>query len=204
MSSVKVPSFAAIKNALLVGLAEGNSYFSNYHLAAVVLLDPYILKSFLSVVSRCGFKMYFFLLVLSGIPALVAYWALASMYGTRKNLKVAPLPGKDIDEYIEIKDVELFRLYKGKDKIHIQVFHDAYFDGKAEFKGDVLDILEQRHSWAKFTFTPELFKHVFTKLIPDVISHSREQDQDQVQDHYDRGDEFYGWYISPHLDLLTS
>ncbi len=205
MPSVKESSFAAIKNAPLVGLAEGNSYFSNYHLAAVVLVVPYILKSILPLVSRGGFKTYLFLLVLSGAPTTVAYWTLASMYGARKNQKVT-LPGKDIEEYIEIKDAELSKLYKGKDKIPIQVFHDAYFDGKAEFKGlsiifagyvnpiltfdfckgDVLDILEQRHDWAKFTFTPELFKHVFTKLIPDVISHSREQDQDQVQDHYDR------------------
>ncbi|KAK0441005.1 sphingolipid C9-methyltransferase [Armillaria borealis] len=202
MPSVKESSFAAIKNAPLVGLAEGNSYFSNYHLAAVVLVVPYILKSILPLVSRGGFKTYLFLLVLSGVPTTVAYWTLASMYGARKNQKVT-LPGKDIEEYIEIKDAELSRLYKGKDKIPIQVFHDAYFDGKAEFKGDVLDILEQRHDWAKFTFTPELFKHVFTKLIPDVISHSREQDQDQVQDHYDRGDDFYGWFLGPRM-IYTS
>ncbi|KAK0239653.1 sphingolipid C9-methyltransferase [Armillaria nabsnona] len=202
MPSVKESSFAAIKNAPLVGLAEGNSYFSNYHLAAVVLVVPYILKSILPLVSRGGFKTYLFLLVLSGAPTTVAYWTLASMYGARKNQKVT-LPGKDIEEYIEIKDAELSRLYKGKDKIPIQVFHDAYFDGKAEFKGDVLDILEQRHDWAKFTFTPELFKHVFTKLIPDVISHSREQDQDQVQDHYDRGDDFYGWFLGPRM-IYTS
>ncbi|SJL00903.1 related to cyclopropane-fatty-acyl-phospholipid synthase [Armillaria ostoyae] len=202
MPSVKESSFAAIKNAPLVGLAEGNSYFSNYHLAAVVLVVPYILKSILPLVSRGGFKTYLFLLVLSGVPTTVAYWTLASMYGARKNQKVT-LPGKDIEEYIEIKDAELSKLYKGKDKIPIQVFHDAYFDGKAEFKGDVLDILEQRHDWAKFTFTPELFKHVFTKLIPDVISHSREQDQDQVQDHYDRGDDFYGWFLGPRM-IYTS
>ncbi|KAK0475314.1 sphingolipid C9-methyltransferase [Armillaria luteobubalina] len=202
MPSVKESSFAAIKNAPLVGLAEGNSYFSNYHLAAVVLVVPYILKSFLPLVSRGGFKTYLFLLVLSGVPSTVAYWTLASMYGARKNQKVT-LPGKDIEEYIEIKDTELSKLYKGKDKIPMQVFHDAYFDGKAEFKGDVLDILEQRHDWAKFNFTPELFKHVFTKLIPDVISHSREQDQDQVQDHYDRGDDFYGWFLGPRM-IYTS
>ncbi|KAK0211155.1 sphingolipid C9-methyltransferase [Desarmillaria ectypa] len=202
MPSVKETSFAAIKNAPLVSLAEGNSYFSNYHLAAVVLVVPYILKSILPLVSRGGFKTYLFLLVLSGVPTTVAYWTLASMYGARKNQKVT-LPGKDIEEYIEIKDVELSRLYKGKEKIPMQVFHDAYFDGKAEFKGDVLDILEQRHDWAKFTFTPELFKHVFTKLIPDVISHSREQDQDQVQDHYDRGDDFYEWFLGPRM-IYTS
>jgi len=52
--------------------------------------------------------------------------------------------------------------------------------------GDVLEIMEQRHDWAKMTFTPEIFKHVFTELIPDVVTHSKNQDEEQVQDHYDR------------------
>ena len=56
--------------------------------------------------------------------------------------------------------------------------------------GDVLDVLEQRHDWARFNFTLELFKYVFTVLIPDVISHNREQDQDQVRGHYDREPNF--------------
>lgn len=46
--------------------------------------------------------------------------------------------------------------------------------------------MEQRHDWAKFNFTMELFKYVFTVLIPVVISHSQLQDEEQVRDHYDR------------------
>lgn len=52
--------------------------------------------------------------------------------------------------------------------------------------GDVLDILEQRHDWAKFVFTLELFKYVFFNLIPDVLFHERKQDEEQVRDTYDR------------------
>ena len=50
----------------------------------------------------------------------------------------------------------------------------------------MLDILEARHDWAKMVFTPELFKHVLTQLIPDVLWHSKSQDEEQVRDHYDR------------------
>lgn len=46
--------------------------------------------------------------------------------------------------------------------------------------------MELRHDWASFEMTPELFKHVFMKLIPDVIFHSQGQDEEQVRDHYDR------------------
>jgi hypothetical protein len=135
-TSVRETKLPSIKNAPLVGLAEGNAQFSNYHLAALVLIVPYIVKSFLPLVSRGGFKTYLFMLVLTGVPTTVAYWAIMSTYGARKNDKVI-LPGKDIEEYITIKDPELKKLYNGKNKIPMQIFHDAYFEGKIDFKGEI-------------------------------------------------------------------
>lgn len=200
--SVSVTNTPAIKNAPLIGLAEGNGYFSNYQLAAAVLVIPWLVKRVLPVVSRGGFKTYLFMIVVMGVPITVGYWTLMSMYGKRRNTKVE-LPGKDIEEYITIKDPELKAKFHGKEKIPMQVFHDAYFDGKIEFNGDVLDIMEERHDWAKMTFTPELFKYVFLNLIPDVINHSATQDEEQVRDHYDRGDDFYEWFLGPRM-IYTS
>jgi sphingolipid C9-methyltransferase len=195
-----VPNF---KNAPLVGLAEGNGSFSNYVLASVVLGLPWLLKRVLPFINRGGFKTYLFLTALLGVPITMAYWTLMSMFGPRKNEKVV-LPGKDIEEYINIKDPELRARYHGKEKIPMQIFHDAYFDGKIDFNGisllvplgilfdrhrhvgDVLDTLEARHDWAKMVFTPELFKYVLTQMIPEIIVHSESQDEEQVRGHYDR------------------
>ncbi|KIK76977.1 hypothetical protein PAXRUDRAFT_835153 [Paxillus rubicundulus Ve08.2h10] len=201
-SPVSVTNTPAIKNAPLVGIAEGNGYFSNAHLATLVLGVPYIVKRVLPIVNRGGIKTYLFLVVILGLPITVAYWTVASMYGKRKNQKVL-LPGKDIEEYITINDPELKALYHGKEKIPMQVFHDAYFEGKIDFNGDVLDIMEQRHDWAKMVFTPELFKYVFMNLLPEVIVHSQSQDEEQVRDHYDRGDDFYEWFLGPRM-IYTS
>ncbi|KAJ7741485.1 hypothetical protein B0H14DRAFT_3515308 [Mycena olivaceomarginata] len=76
---------------------------------------------------------------------------------------------------IHIHRGDLKKLYNGKNKIPMQIFHDAYFD----FKGDVLEILEQHHDWAKFTFTQELFRYVFMDFIPELIVHSKNQDEEQ-------------------------
>jgi len=201
-SSVRVTKYPAIKNAPLVGLAEGNGSFNNYHFAALVVLVPYFLKSFLPIVKYGGFKTYLFMFLLTGAPTAVGYWAFNSIYGARRNEKVT-LPGKDIEEYITIKDAELKKVYKGKEKMPMQLFHDAYFDGKVDFNGDVLEILEQRHDWAKMNFTFELFKYVFTIFLPEVIVHSQSQDEEQVRGHYDRGDDFYGWFLGPRM-IYTS
>jgi len=136
MPSVRVTSYPAIKNAPLVGLAEGNGTFNNLHFAALILVVPYIVKSFIPIVKSGGFKTYLFLLLLTAPPTAMGYWALMSVYGSRRNEKVV-LPGKDIEEYITIKDSELKKVYKGKEKIPMQLFHDSYFDGKIDFNGTI-------------------------------------------------------------------
>lgn len=133
-SEVKSTKTPAIKNAPVIGLAEGSSTFSNIQLAAVVLGVPWVVKRILPFVSRGGFYTYWFLVAIMGVPLAIGYWAVMSRIGSRVNEKVA-LPGKDIEEYIEIKDLELKKSYSGKNKIPMQVFHDAYFDGKIDFKG---------------------------------------------------------------------
>ncbi len=132
--SVSVTDTPAIKNAPLIGLAEGNGYFSNAHLAALVLGVPWLVKRTLPVLCHGGIKTYLFLVLLLGIPITAGYWTVMSTYGPRKNQKVQ-LPGRNIEEYITIKDPELKAKYFGKEKIPMQVFHDAFFDDKVEFNG---------------------------------------------------------------------
>jgi hypothetical protein len=67
------------------------------------------------------------------------------------------------------------------------------------FAGDVLEQMEYRHDWATFPLTADHFRYVLTQLIPDVIFHSEGQDEDQVRDHYDRGDDFYEWFLGPRM-----
>jgi hypothetical protein len=132
--SLRVTNVPNFKNAPLIGLAEGNGSFSNYVLASLVLGVPWLVKRVLPLINRGGFKTYIFLTALLGLPVTLAYWTLMSMFGPRKNEKVV-LPGKDIEEYITIKDPELKVRYHGKEKIPMQIFHDAYFDGKIDFNG---------------------------------------------------------------------
>ncbi|KAH7915872.1 cyclopropane fatty acid synthase domain-containing protein [Hygrophoropsis aurantiaca] len=199
-STVQISNSPAIKNAPLIGLAEGNGFFSNSQLIGLILGIPYLVN--LPFLNHGGFKIYLIPVIVLGLPITVGYWAIMSRYGPRKNKKVL-FPGKDIEGYITIKDPHLKSQFHGKQKIPMQVFHDAYFEGKVEFNGDVLDILEQRHDWAEMVFTPALFKYVFMNLIPEVVIHSQSQDEEQVRRSYDRRDDFHQWYLGPQM-IFTS
>nr|ODN76377.1 sphingolipid C9-methyltransferase [Cryptococcus depauperatus CBS 7841] len=197
ISPYKPTTYPTIANPQLP--VEGCASFSNYELAAAIFIGPWIVQKLLPF--KSGWYTYWFLFVLLGIPITIAYWTLKSKYGKPINQKIALL-GKPIDHYLLIKDDQLREKYKDR-KIPMQVFHDAYFDKKIDFKGDILEIMEYRHDWATFEFTPELFKYVFINLIPDVVMHTQSQDENQVRDHYDRGDDFYSWFLGPRM-IYTS
>lgn len=104
-------------------------------MVALVLVVPYFVQKFIPYFS---FKFaYTFSLLITGIPTIVAYWMVMSYLGPRRRDNVI-LPGKNIEEYLDIKDPELRAKYNGQKKIPMQVFHDAYFEDKIEVKGEFL------------------------------------------------------------------
>lgn len=149
----RLTNYPAIANPKLP--AEGSAAFSNLQLALSILLFPRVLQALLPWIFRLSnsWSWYFFLVALFGVPVAVGYWTLMSYIGPRVNEKCI-LPGKGLDGYVTIKDVALKQKYPFK--MPMQVFHDAYFEGKIDFNGDVLEMMEYRHDWATFNFTPEV------------------------------------------------
>ncbi|TGZ76766.1 S-adenosyl-L-methionine-dependent methyltransferase [Ascodesmis nigricans] len=195
---VRTTDYPAIANAPLPAEGPSSDQFSNLVIGGLIVVVPwYITRKF-----GGGFKTFLFFAAITTIPILVAYWTVASTYSPRKNEKVK-LPGKPIEHYLEFKNPEDAEKYKGRNKIPMETFHEMYFNGDVKFKGDCLEIMELRHDWASFQFTVSLFKYFLLKMIPEVIVHSRSQDEEQVRDHYDRGDDFYAWFLGPRM-IYTS
>jgi cyclopropane fatty-acyl-phospholipid synthase-like methyltransferase len=61
----------------------------------------------------------------------------------------------------------------------------------------MLDILEARYDWIIFQWQWGQLKFLITQWIPETLWHSKQQDEDQVRDHYDRGDDFYAAFLGP-------
>lgn len=195
---VKTTSYPAIKNAPLPADAAGTEGFSNPLLFSLLFLVPF----YFSWKVGGGLKTTLFFSLFTSIPILLAFWTLASILTPRKNEK-ARYPGRPVEHYLTFKNEADRIKYSGKNKIPMQIFHDLFFEGEVEFNGDCLEVLEYRHDWASFRFTKMLFHHVFFSFVPEVIMHTRSQDEEQVRDHYDRGDDFYGWFLGPRM-IYTS
>lgn len=97
-------------------------------------------------------------------------------------------------KYVTFCDKEFEGQWKGK-KIPILVLYDAYFDGKVDIEGDLLEALYDRYSFASFVFTWGHVTYFLGKLIPELLAHTKKQDDEQVTDHYNRGNDFYNSFL---------
>jgi sphingolipid C9-methyltransferase len=188
----------AIANAPLPAEGASSRSFDNRLLFFLLAVVPYYLKSKLGG----GKWTFLFLATLTTFPILMAFWTVVSTIGNRINEK-AKLPQRGVEYYLKFHDPEDADKYKGNSKIPMETFHEMYFAGKVSFKGDALEAMEFRHDWASFRFTLSLFRYFLLGMIPEVLVHSRSQDEEQVRDHYDRGDDFYGWFLGERM-IYTS
>ncbi|KAF2684974.1 S-adenosyl-L-methionine-dependent methyltransferase [Lentithecium fluviatile CBS 122367] len=195
---VKTTSYPAIANAPLPAEGPSSEHFSNTLLISLLVGVPgYITWSF-----GGGLKTWIFFSLIVDLPILGAFWILTSEWAPRKNER-ARLPDKPIEHYLNFHKEEDRDSYYGKHRIPLETFQEKYFDGEVSFKGDCLEILEMRHDWANFRFTIGNIKHFLFGFLPEMIMHTRSQDEEQVRDHYDRGDDFYGWFLGPRM-IYTS
>ncbi|OAV96807.1 hypothetical protein PTTG_03542 [Puccinia triticina 1-1 BBBD Race 1] len=189
-------------------LWTGNGRFSNKEFVLACIFVPYFVGKFLVPGITIGFLSYghIFLMIVLAPAVMISYWALSSIYPSQVTNQVT-LPNNKQSSYFIFKDAKLSQAYNpnnpGSKRIPMQVWHDAYFEGKIEIKRDMMELLEYRHDWAAFHMTPELFKYVVTRLLPEVILHTTSQDEEQVRGHYDRGDDFYSWFLGPRM-IYTS
>ncbi|KAK3692148.1 S-adenosyl-L-methionine-dependent methyltransferase [Podospora appendiculata] len=195
---VPITSYPSIKNAPLPADSAGSETFSNLLLFSVIAVVP----TYLAWKVGGGLKTTIFFAIFTSFPLLAAFWLVNSALAPRKNEK-AKYPGRPVEHYLTFKKPEDKAKYHGKSRIPMETFFEMYFDGDVEFNGDALEVLEYRHDWASFRFTIGLIKHFLFGFIPEAIMHTRSQDEEQVRDHYDRGDDFYGWFLGPRM-IYTS
>ncbi|KAK7969161.1 hypothetical protein PG996_002400 [Apiospora saccharicola] len=195
---VRTTSYPAIKNAPLPADAAGSNSFSTRFLLSLIACVPL----WMSWQFGGGTKTAIFFGLFTSLPIFAGFWILASAMSPRKNDKVR-YPGRPIEHYLNFKKRSDQDKYFGRKKIPMETFHEMYFDGDVDFNGDCLEVMEYRHDWASFRFTLSLCKFFLFGMLPEVIMHSRSQDEEQVRDHYDRGDDFYGWFLGPRM-IYTS
>lgn len=163
-------------------------------LFVLVFLLPLCLTYYLNL----SVLWYPVFVVLAIVPSITVY------VGLNNFLYVLTKHGRQeskIEKYVEFVDEEAASTHSGK-FMPIRDVYELYCDGKINFKGDVLDCLERRNEYVSYKLQWWHMKFVLGKLVPELL-HGKQQDQDQVCDHYNRGNDFYEAFLGPMM-IYTS
>jgi cyclopropane fatty-acyl-phospholipid synthase-like methyltransferase len=105
---------------------------------------------------------------------------------------------KTLTDYVTFNDPKLERKYATK-RIPMSVLYEAYFDGDIDIKCEMGELIANRNLFVEYTLTKEHFKWAVTNFVPEVAIHSKSQDKRIVREHYDRGNDFFGWFLGERM-----
>src|SRR5687768_10785888 len=103
-----------------------------------------------------------------------------------------------IADHVVFNDQKLARKFAHK-RIPMAVLYEAYFDGDVDIPGDIYAFLEARSGFVKYSLTLEHFRWALMTFVPEALGHSKLQDQHIVREHYDRGDDFFEWFLGERM-----
>merc|ERR1712166_636011 len=121
-----------------------------------------------------------------GIP--VVKLVVGSFYCTDGHAKA------DWSEWLEITDASLASAWAGK-KIPYCVMCENYMREKIHFKQDFLETMLHREELFAASFTTHDLMHYINTFTTQNLGHSPLRDKDEVATVYNRGNDFYGFFL---------
>ncbi|HWM85691.1 MAG TPA: class I SAM-dependent methyltransferase [Kofleriaceae bacterium] len=103
-----------------------------------------------------------------------------------------------LSDHVVFNDKKLARRYASA-PIKMSHLYEAYFDGDIDIPGDIMALLRDRDSFVKYKLTWQHLRWAATNFIWEVGIHSKKQDRRIVREHYDRGNDFFGWFLGERM-----
>jgi cyclopropane fatty-acyl-phospholipid synthase-like methyltransferase len=103
-----------------------------------------------------------------------------------------------LTDYVVFNDRKLAARYADR-SIPMSTLYEAYFDGDIDITGDLPAFLRARNLFVTYRLTQAHLKWAVTNFVPEVAIHSKAQDRRIVREHYDRGNDFFGWFLGERM-----
>jgi len=103
-------------------------------------------------------------------------------------------------EFFSVQDAALSASYKGK-KFPIEIFYEGYMASRINLNDglDLYDVFLKRNQIFRFAFTMETVKFYVGTFMKTGVNHSQSMDKEEVAVVYDRGNEFYNYFLGERM-----
>lgn len=100
----------------------------------------------------------------------------------------------DWARYVSFRHAKDAARWTGK-KIPMETLYQAYVSEQLDFKDDLYEVMLRRNQLFRFCFTWGDWKYYFRTFLRQKLAHTESADRDDVAPNYDRGNDFYGWFL---------
>lgn len=107
-----------------------------------------------------------------------------------------------ISDFVKIKNERIASHYR-KPKASIGLFVEDYINEKVDINMDLLEMLEHKDEIFTYKFTWHHYKFFISRMIPEIVIHSKKQDERIVRSHYDNKNDLFSWFLGPRM-IYTS
>lgn len=108
----------------------------------------------------------------------------------------------DWEPHLSWRDPKDADKWRGR-KIPMEIVYEAFMAQKLDFKGDVYETLLRRNRLFRFAFTWGDIKFYFREFLGQNVSHSVESDHGDIAHVYNRGNDFYNWFLGPSMTYTS-
>jgi cyclopropane fatty-acyl-phospholipid synthase-like methyltransferase len=108
-----------------------------------------------------------------------------------------------LSDIVTVKDNKVMSRYK-KEKAQKGHFIQDYISGKVDINMDYLEMmLQHKDEIFNFHYVWHHYKFFLTRMIPEVMIHSKKQDARIILSHYDNQNDLFNWFLGPRM-IYTS
>ncbi len=109
---------------------------------------------------------------------------------------------KRISDFVEVKNQRLSGRYS-KDRVAMGNFIQDYIAGKVDINISFKEMLSLKDEIFTWNYTAHHWKFFFFRMVPEVVLHSKKQDERIVRSHYDNKNDLFNWFLGPKM-IYTS
>src|SRR5215510_3300787 len=107
-------------------------------------------------------------------------------------------PSAQLSDHVVFHEPGLAARY-ARGRMPMATLYEAYFDGALDIPGDMRRFIAERDQLVSYRIERRHLEWLATRFLPQALLHTQRQDTRIVREHYDRGNDFFEWFLGPRM-----
>jgi cyclopropane fatty-acyl-phospholipid synthase-like methyltransferase len=107
-----------------------------------------------------------------------------------------------VSDFVEVKNPRAASHYRNG-KASMGHFVEDYINERVDINIDLMELLKHKDELFTYDYIWHHYSYFISRMIPEVVIHSKKQDERIVRSHYDNKNDLFNWFLGPRM-IYTS